>query len=70
MPDYVPILQNEEHFVVETPAAERFRPGDEIYAMPTHICPTCALHRQAYVVEGGRLAEMWDIAGRDRVITI
>jgi len=70
VPDHEPILQNEEHFVIETPAAERFRPGDEIYAMPTHICPTCALHRQAYVVESGILTEAWDIVARDRVLTI
>jgi D-serine deaminase-like pyridoxal phosphate-dependent protein len=70
VPDYQPILQNEEHFVVETPAAERFGPGDEVYAVPTHICPTCALHQRAHVVEDGRVTEMWDIAGRDRVLTV
>jgi D-serine deaminase-like pyridoxal phosphate-dependent protein len=70
VPDYEPILQNEEHFVIETPAAGRFNPGDEVYALPTHICPTCALHRQAYVVEDGRVKEAWDIVARDRVLTI
>ncbi len=70
VPDYEPVLQNEEHFVVESPAAERFRPGDEIYAVPTHICPTCALHRSAYVVEDGRVTGTWDILARDRVLTI
>jgi D-serine deaminase-like pyridoxal phosphate-dependent protein len=70
VPDYQPILQNEEHFVVETPAAERFAPGDEVYAVPTHICPTCAMHQRAYVVEDGRVTETWEIAGRDRVLTV
>jgi D-serine deaminase-like pyridoxal phosphate-dependent protein len=70
VPDYEPILQNEEHFVIETPAAERFSPGDEVYAMPTHICPTCAMHRQAYIVEDGRVTECWDIIARDRMLTI
>jgi D-serine deaminase-like pyridoxal phosphate-dependent protein len=70
VPDYEPVLQNEEHFVVETPAAERFAPGDEVYAMPTHICPTCALHRQAYVIEDGRVAAMWDIVARDRMLSV
>jgi D-serine deaminase-like pyridoxal phosphate-dependent protein len=68
VPEYKPVIHNEEHFVVETPAADRFRPGDEVYAMPTHICPTCALHRQAYVVENGQVTEQWDIAARDRVL--
>jgi D-serine deaminase-like pyridoxal phosphate-dependent protein len=70
VPDYEPILQNEEHFVVETPAADRFRPGDEVYAVPTHICPTCAMHKQAYVVEDGRVTGTWDIVARDRVLTV
>jgi D-serine deaminase-like pyridoxal phosphate-dependent protein len=69
VPDYEPVLQNEEHFVVETPAAEQFTPGDVVYAVPTHICPTCALHRQALVVEDGRVTETWDIVARDRVLT-
>lgn len=70
VPDYQPILQNEEHFVVETPAADRFAPGDVVYAVPTHICPTCAMHRQAYVVENGRVTGQWDIVARDRVLSI
>jgi D-serine deaminase-like pyridoxal phosphate-dependent protein len=70
VPDYQPVLQNEEHFVIETTAAERFQPGDEVYALPTHICPTCALHRRAYVVENGCVTEQWDIVARDRVLSI
>jgi D-serine deaminase-like pyridoxal phosphate-dependent protein len=70
VPDYEAVLQNEEHLVIETPAADRFRPGDEVLAVPTHICPTCAMHKQAYVIEGGRLAETWDIVARDRVLTV
>ena len=70
VPDYVPVLQNEEHFVVETPAADRFRPGDAVLAVPTHVCPTCALHQSAYVIEDGRLAGKWPIAARDRILTV
>jgi D-serine deaminase-like pyridoxal phosphate-dependent protein len=70
VPDYEPILQNEEHFVVETPAAGRFRPGDEVFAVPTHICPTVALHKQAYVVEGGKVTQRWEVVARDRVLTV
>jgi D-serine deaminase-like pyridoxal phosphate-dependent protein len=70
VPDYTPVLQNEEHFVIETPAAERFAPGDVVFAIPTHICPTCAMHQRAYVIEGGRLMGTWNIAARDRVLSI
>ncbi|MCS6850448.1 MAG: D-TA family PLP-dependent enzyme [Gemmataceae bacterium] len=62
------VLQNEEHLVVETPAAPRFTPGDVVYAVPTHICPTVALHRQANVVRGGQVVGTWEIAARDRML--
>ncbi len=70
VPDYQAVLQNEEHLVLETPAAERFQPGAEVLAIPVHVCPTCALHRQAYVVEGGKLIGTWDIVGRDRQLNV
>ena len=70
VPDYQAVLQNEEHLVIETSAAERFQPGDELWAVPRHICPTCAMHKQAYVVAGGKLAGTWAVASRDRMLTI
>jgi D-serine deaminase-like pyridoxal phosphate-dependent protein len=70
VPDYQPVLQNEEHLVVETPAASRFNPGDERLAIPTHVCPTVAMHQRAYIVEDGNLVGMWDIVGRDRVLSV
>jgi D-serine deaminase-like pyridoxal phosphate-dependent protein len=70
VPDYETVLQNEEHLVIDTPHAANYQPGDELFAVPTHICPTCAMHQRAYVVEGGAVAEMWDITARDRVLTV
>jgi len=70
VPDYKAVLQNEEHLVIETPAAAQFEPGAEVFAIPTHICPTCAMHRQAFVIEGGRLIGAWDIVARDRILTV
>ncbi|MCI0377574.1 MAG: D-TA family PLP-dependent enzyme [Gemmataceae bacterium] len=70
VPDYEPLLQNEEHFVIETPAAEQFAPGDIVYAMPTHICPTCAMHQQAYIVEDAKVTGTWQIASRDRILSV
>ena len=69
-PPYQPVLQNEEHLVVETPAAARFRPGDVVYAIPTHVCPTVHVHREALVVEQGKVTERWSIVARDRFLTI
>jgi D-serine deaminase-like pyridoxal phosphate-dependent protein len=67
---YEAVLHNEEHLVIETPEAERFKPGDELYAMPSHICPTCALHREAHVIEDGCVTDRWQIVARDRMLTV
>lgn len=70
LPDAKAVLQNEEHLVLETSQSGRFRPGDELLAIPRHVCPTSALHKFAYVVRGGRVTETWQVAARDRVLTI
>jgi D-serine deaminase-like pyridoxal phosphate-dependent protein len=70
VPEYEAVLQNEEHLVIETPSASRFGPGDEVFAIPTHVCPTCAMHQQAYVVENGEVSDRWAILARDRVLSV
>jgi D-serine deaminase-like pyridoxal phosphate-dependent protein len=70
MPDAKAVLHNEEHLVVETPAAERFQPGDVVYAVPAHVCPTTALHQFAHVVKGGQAVARWAISARDRVLMV
>jgi D-serine deaminase-like pyridoxal phosphate-dependent protein len=70
LPTAKAVLQNEEHLVLETSEAERFQPGDELIAIPRHICPTCALHKLAYVVAEGRLVGSWQVTARDRVLSI
>ncbi|GAC1472819.1 MAG: hypothetical protein NVSMB9_20520 [Isosphaeraceae bacterium] len=69
LPDGTIVGQSEEHLVVQTPSADRFPPGSPFLAFPTHVCPTCALHRRAYVVENGRLVDEWEVSARDRVLT-
>lgn len=64
------VLQNEEHLVIETPEAERFKPGDVAYALPAHVCPTSAMHQFANVVENGQVVDRWEIASRDRMLTV
>ena len=60
--------QSEEHLVVEAPDVARYTEGTSLLAIPTHICPTCALHAFAYVIEGGEVVDRWEITARDRVI--
>lgn len=70
LPDAEAVLQNEEHLVLKTNRAGEFEPGDELLAIPKHVCPTSALHRQAFVVSGGKLVDRWDVTARDRWITV
>lgn len=70
LPDAKAVLQNEEHLVLETSAASRFQPGDELLAIPRHVCPTSALHKFVYVVREGKVVGTWQVAARDRVLTI
>jgi len=51
--------QSEEHLVIETDAPHHYQVGDVLYGMPFHVCPTCALYDEGYVIEGGRVKEMW-----------
>lgn len=70
IPDAALVLQNEEHLVVETQHADQYQPGDELLAIPRHACPTSALHKQAWIISAGRLVDRWEVAARDRWLTI
>lgn len=76
--------QSEEHFVLEHIAAKGESDthaselaaadgpdiGDEIYAVPTHICPTVAKYDRLLVVSEGKVIDSWSVAARDRRITV
>ncbi len=64
------VLQNEEHLVIKTAHAADFEPGDEALALPRHICPTSALHKEAFIIVDGKLAERWPVVSRDRWLTL
>ncbi len=69
-PELVPLGQSEEHLVVEATAGHAYQPGDVLYGLPFHICPTVALYERAYTVENGHLTGTdWRILARDRKIT-
>ena len=70
LPDSNIVLQNEEHLVLQTPQAERFAPGDELLAIPSHICPTSAMHKEAIVIRDGVPAERWSVTARDRQLEL
>ena len=69
-PEYKTVGHNEEHLIVETAGAAAYKPGDVVYALPGHICPTVALHKEVLVAEGGQIVGRWPVASRDRVLSV
>jgi D-serine deaminase-like pyridoxal phosphate-dependent protein len=69
-PEYKTVGHNEEHLIVETAGAAKYKPGDVVYALPGHICPTVALHKEVLIAEGGKITGKWTVASRDRVLTV
>lgn len=64
------VVHSEEHLVLKTPQATKYRVGDVVYGIPRHICPTVALHQEVHVVSNGQVTERWPVTARARRITI
>jgi D-threonine aldolase len=64
------VIHSEEHLLIETAHAKSYPIGTPLLAIPTHVCPTVALHRRVYVIEDGELAGQWEVTARDRVLGI
>jgi D-serine deaminase-like pyridoxal phosphate-dependent protein len=69
-PDLKIISQSEEHLVLEAGKGHQWKIGDVFYALPIHICPTCALYESAALIQKGLQSGVWKIVARDRKITI
>jgi len=70
LPDARQVIHNEEHLVLETDAAKRYQPGDLLLGIPTHICPTSALHQEVAVMKDGKLIDPWPVTARNRRLTV
>ena len=68
--NYEIVSQNEEHLVIRTKSAGKFNPGDPVYSIPWHICPTVDRHDYVNVVTDHMVTEQWAVEGRKRVLTI
>ena len=60
------INHSEEHLVLKSNNTKQLSIGDIVYALPSHICPTMALHEQVYVIRKQRAAETWRVVARNR----
>lgn len=67
-PGLVPVSQNEEHLVLEAGEGHGYQPGQILYGLPFHICPTVALYERAYTIENNRVTGEWKNIARDRRI--
>lgn len=73
MPWAVPVMQNEEHWVLQVPPEHKEEIpsiGAVLYAIPWHVCPTSALYPSVPVVEDGKVCDWWEVTARNRKITI
>jgi D-threonine aldolase len=69
-PDAEPQGHSEEHLVVKVPDTSLYPVGTVLYGIPTHICPTIALHERVGVVENNNCVAWWKVIARDRKIMI
>ena len=63
------VSHSEEHLVLDIGESD-LNVGDIVYAFPTHICPTVALHENLTVVEDGKIIDSWPVEARKRKINI
>lgn len=69
-PGYTPTGHSEEHLVLHSDSPVSHQPGDVLYGVPYHICPTCALYDTVYVVEDHLVTGTWQIDARRRQISV
>ena len=69
-PGSKPISHSEEHMVIDVPDSSKFKPGNVLYGIPVHICPTVALYDRAIVVDNKQAITVWKVVARDRMINI
>jgi len=67
---YSIINHNEEHMVIRTVEAAKYKTGDVLYAIPWHICPTVDRHDTVYVIQNNIAIGQWTVDARKRKITI
>jgi D-serine deaminase-like pyridoxal phosphate-dependent protein len=67
---YTVIGHNEEHMVIRTNEADKFKTGDHLYGIPWHICPTVDRHENVTIVTNNHASSQWIVVARKRKITI
>lgn len=68
--ELIPVGQSEEHLVLGAPEGHSYKPGDVLYGIPYHICPTVALYDRLIAVENGEVTGEWKVLARARSISL
>lgn len=68
--DYTIISHNEEHMVIRTKEAEKYKTGDVLYGIPWHICPTVDRYDSVTTVYDNIATGQFNVEARKRSITI
>lgn len=58
---------NEEHGYVEIDGAAPPRVGEQVWLIPSHVCPAVNLHDEVAYGRRGRVEGRWKVAGRGKV---
>jgi D-serine deaminase-like pyridoxal phosphate-dependent protein len=69
-PELVAISHSEEHLVLQASEHHSYKPGDVLYGLPIHVCPTIALYESITTVENGNITGEWKTIARNRKISV
>ncbi len=64
------VSQSEEHLVLKNEGNKTYSPGDILYGLPFHVCPTVALYERVITIEDGKQTGEWLNVARDRKIGV
>lgn len=67
-PGSIPVSHSEEHMVINIPDSSKFKPGDVLYGIPVHVCPTVSLYDSAILIENNKATTIWKVTARGRMI--
>ena len=70
VPDYKAVRKTRSIWSSKHPTPRRYRPGEKCTPSPRILSDPAAMHRKAYVVEDGKVIGTWEIAARDRMLTV
>jgi len=64
--DYEAYKHSEEHLMVKVKNWSKLTVGDVLYGIPYHVCPSVALHEEAYIIRENKWEENWQVVARKR----